>query len=84
MTSVLTDYIKTHRATSVYVQPCLQISEKISSHALSEQALQKIIENYNIKNTRYACIAIKTKDSKPKKYYSKVVNNSNYEIGDSN
>lgn len=40
-------------------------------------------ENLNIKNTRYACIAIKTKDSKPKKYYSKVVNNSNYEIGDS-
>ncbi len=40
-------------------------------------------ENYNIKNHRYACIAVKNKNSKPMKYYSKFVDGSNYEIGDS-
>lgn len=53
MTSTLTDYIKAHRATSVYVQPCLQLSENISSHSISDESVQKIIEYYQIKNSDF-------------------------------
>ena len=49
MTSVLTDYIKTHRATSVYIQPYCQLSENIISHSIDSDTLQKILHKYNIK-----------------------------------
>ncbi len=41
------------------------------------------IENYNIKNLRYACIAKKNKVDKPKVYYKKQIIESEYFIGGS-
>lgn len=49
MTSVLTDYIKTHRATSVYIQPYCQLSENIVSHSIDTDTVQKVLKKYNIK-----------------------------------
>lgn len=41
-------------------------------------------ENFNLKNTRYACIAEKNENSLPEKYYTKQDKNSKYYLGKSN
>lgn len=40
-------------------------------------------ENYNVKDSRYACIAEKQSDDKPQVYYKKQIENSDFEIGGS-